>query len=251
VAPYAAILTAAVAGQAPPPSAWHGWLYRSLGEPGNEYHRTGTPPFSLRPAPSWNRVRVVLLDGSLADAMDLKPGSEGPKGLLLTEVEWDLCPYQQFMETGQDWPGEVSLEFLTPVAFRQGPYTMLVPLPGLAFGGLKRLWDRFVAIDLQDPGREELERHVEISWLSLTTRRFDIGLGVYRGAVGQLTYRFGDVAWGNSLRTLAAFAELAGVGMKRAFGMGGVRRIPRRPQKGRADGDGGGARVCEAKPGSP
>lgn len=222
MADYAVVVTLSLAKGEAPPSAWHGWLYRALGERGDPYHRDGTPPFTLQSVEGWSRVRAVLLEGTLAGNLGLSPGSEGPGGSRVKQVEWEIQPYRRILDEKPS-SSDLILDFVTPVAFRQGPLTMFVPLPRLLFGGLKRIWDRFVRLPLAEFDPVACDRDVEMPWLDLTTRRLDIGLGSVKGAVGRVTYRCQRPELTSSLWALAAFSELAGAGVKRAFGMGGVR----------------------------
>lgn len=226
MAEYAATVTLALAGGGAPPAAWHGWLYRALGERGDAYHRAGRPPFALQPLPGWDRVRAVLLDGGLAGTLGIRPGAEGPCGRPIREAAWALRPYQALLAARAAPAAELTLAFVTPVAFKQGPYSLPVPLPRLVFSGLKRVWDQFAGLDLPGFDAAACERHVEITRLELATAPFDTGLGALRGSVGRVTYRSPDPELAGALRVLAAFAELAGAGVKRAFGMGVVRLVP-------------------------
>lgn len=225
---YAVAITVSLAGGEATPAAWHGWVYRTLGRRGDDYHRAGLPPFTLQPIGGWSEVRIVLLDGSLAGALAPSRGTPGPGGRAIGGAAWEIKPYEALSPPAQvarvaRGRKELVLEFVTPVAFKQGPYIMIVPLPRLLFGGLKRVWDQFVSLPLPGFDAAACERHVEIPWLELTTRQVDTGLGPFRGAVGQAAYRWPDSEGTDALPTLAAFAEFAGAGMKRAFGMGVVR----------------------------
>lgn len=226
---HAAILHLAVDGKRLSPSAWHGWLYRALGERGDDYHREGTPPFALQLGTESNHARVTLLDGSLAEslmeALVVEPGRPGPADRTILRTAWEQVSYDRLLAAGYNWAGELSLEFQTPTAFRQGSYTLPVPMPGLVFGGLHRIWQRFAGSPLPGFDPVQCERHVELRMLSLRSRRYSTGLGSAVGVVGWATYRHPDGLDG-TLGVLGAFGELAGVGIKRAFGMGATRVLP-------------------------
>lgn len=221
MAEFAAIATVGVGRGGVAPAAWHGWTYRMLGTGADPYHRAGVPPFALQPAPDWNTAHVVLLDGTLAGTVPLRTGAEGPAGRQVEHVTWQFVPYGDLIRASHVGSRfEIGLEFRTPAAFRQGPLQMLVPLPRLVFGGLQRLWEVFVKLPLGVSSPEAYERDVEMTWVQLTTQEFDTGLGRFRGVTGRVRYRTSNADLAATMLTLARFGELAGVGRKRAYGMG-------------------------------
>jgi CRISPR-associated endoribonuclease Cas6 len=125
-------------------------------------------------------------------------------------------------------PRAVTLEFVSPTAFRSCEMQVPVPLPGLVFGSLVERWNAFSTVAL-DPGlRGFAEAHVAISHYHLGSRPMPGKNGALRiGGVGRVTYTALDddsysVA---ALNILADFALYSGAGVQTAAGMGQCRRL--------------------------
>lgn len=222
---YSVLLTVAVAegAQQLSPAAWHGWLYKALGPMADSYHQNGTPPFSLRPVDGWNVVRFALLDGALAGHLAVRGGLLGPEERMITSAQWELFPYEQLLAPVAD--PRVTLRFITPVAFKQGSKTTPLPLPQLVFPSLSRIWQRFVPCGLSAFTAQDYAEGVQILDVELASRKVSVGFGEFTGCIGRVTYKALSPEIAETMHALAGLAALAGVGIKRALGMGAVERL--------------------------
>jgi len=122
----------------------------------------------------------------------------------------------------------VTLEFISPTAFKSQGMQMPVPLPGLVFGSLVERWNAFAGVALDPDLRRFAEERVAISRYRLESQPVPGKNGALRiGGVGQVTYAALDddryaVA---ALNILADFALYSGVGVQTATGMGQCRRV--------------------------
>ncbi|MEW6578013.1 MAG: CRISPR system precrRNA processing endoribonuclease RAMP protein Cas6 [Chloroflexota bacterium] len=128
----------------------------------------------------------------------------------------------------QEAPRRLTLNFTSPVAFRQREMTMPIPLPDLVFGGLADRWNAFSPVALSSEVRRYGAECVALNSFRLRSRALpgkDGGLQV--GAVGTAGYvavRY-DRFWMGLLALLADFAFYAGVGLLTTTGMGQTRRV--------------------------
>lgn len=125
-------------------------------------------------------------------------------------------------------PRTITLEFISPTAFKSQEMQMPVPLPGLVFGSLTERWNAFSTVALDPDLRRFAEERVAISRYRLESRPAPTKNGALRiGGVGQVTYtaldddRYALAA----LNILAGFALYSGVGVQTATGMGQCRRV--------------------------
>lgn len=125
-------------------------------------------------------------------------------------------------------PRAVTLEFISPTAFKSLEMQLPVPLPGLVFGSLVDRWHAFSPVALDPDLRRFAEERVAISRYRLESRPVPTKGGALRiGGVGQVTYtaldddRYALAA----LNILADFALYSGVGVQTATGMGQCRRV--------------------------
>ncbi len=121
----------------------------------------------------------------------------------------------------------VTLDFVSPTAFKSSGLTVPVPLPGLVFGSLVDRWNAFSPVVLSPEMRRFGEEVMVISRYrlrSLPVAQKSGGLRI--GGVGQVTYRAmtGDRYWLATMQMLADFARFSGVGVQTATGMGQTRR---------------------------
>jgi CRISPR-associated endoribonuclease Cas6 len=129
--------------------------------------------------------------------------------------------------SGRPPPRQVTLEFVSPTAFKSAGLTIPVPLPGLVFGSLVERWNAFSPVTLAPEMRHFGEEVVAISRYRLESRIVEQKNSALRiGGVGQVTYTAtsGDRYWLAVMQMLADFALYSGVGVQTAAGMGQVRR---------------------------
>jgi CRISPR-associated endoribonuclease Cas6 len=125
-------------------------------------------------------------------------------------------------------PRALTLEFVSPTAFKSQEMQMPLPLPGLVFGSLVERWNAFSAVALDPDLRRFANERVAISRYRLESWPMPTKNGALRiGGVGQVTYtaldadRYALAA----LNILADFARYSGVGVQTATGMGQCRRV--------------------------
>lgn len=125
-------------------------------------------------------------------------------------------------------PRAITLEFVSPTAFKSQEMQMPVPLPGLVFGSLVERWNSFSTVALDPDLRRFANERVAISRYRLESWPIPTKGGALRiGGVGQVTYtaldtdRYALAA----LNILADFALFSGVGVQTVTGMGQCRRV--------------------------
>jgi CRISPR-associated endoribonuclease Cas6 len=125
-------------------------------------------------------------------------------------------------------PHAITLEFVSPTAFKSLEMQIPVPLPGLVFGSLVERWNAFSTVALDPDLRRFANERVAISRYGLESKPVPTKNGALRiGGVGQVTYtaldddRYALAA----LNILADFALYSGVGVQTATGMGQCRRV--------------------------
>jgi CRISPR-associated endoribonuclease Cas6 len=132
------------------------------------------------------------------------------------------------LQRGDRLPRTVTLEFVSPTAFKSMEMQMPVPLPGLVFGSLTERWNAFSTVALDPDLRRFANERVAISRYWLESKPVPTKNSALRiGGVGQVTYTALDddryaVA---ALNILADFALYSGVGVQTATGMGQCRRV--------------------------
>ncbi len=125
-------------------------------------------------------------------------------------------------------PRTITLEFVSPTAFKSQDMQLPVPLPGLVFGSLVERWNAFSTVALDPDLRRFANERVAISRYWLESKPVPTKGGALRiGGVGQVTYtaldddRYALAA----LNILADFALYSGVGVQTGTGMGQCRRV--------------------------
>ncbi|MCA9962968.1 MAG: CRISPR system precrRNA processing endoribonuclease RAMP protein Cas6 [Anaerolineales bacterium] len=149
----------------------------------------------------------------------------------VADVQW--IPGPTFTELANLTPSrEMTLEFLSPTAFKQGPGSLPLPLPVNVFRWPERVWHSYAPSVLATAVPRDwldwcadnvfvIDHHIQTAVTAINqTERFTGFVGhvtfqAYRGAPLYLR------AW-QALGTLAAFC---GVGHKTTMGMGAVTRV--------------------------
>ena len=212
------------------------WNYRSP-------LTTGTPCW-------W---RISLLDDRLFSQLSplwlnlnpKQPWHLGPANLRITSVlgtpqstqPWaNFCDYAQLHAQASTRDRQLTLQFFTPTAFRQGKYDALMPTPERVFGSLLRRWNAYSRL----PFPEEIVTYIGEGRYSVRSEKVFDPRGQFQhtgaklspcnqfvGSVGTVTYPLrGKLAEETiqQLNTLADYALYAGVGRKTPMGMGMVKR---------------------------
>jgi CRISPR-associated endoribonuclease Cas6 len=134
--------------------------------------------------------------------------------------------------------GRWTIEFATPVTFRQGGRNQPLPLPELVFGSLLDRWNALAPLALPDETRAFVADALAVSRFELRSSVAPAkGGAIQIGSVGRCTYtaisrdRYGLAC----VEALARFAFYSGVGAGTARGFGQTRLLPARPAGQRAD----------------
>lgn len=122
---------------------------------------------------------------------------------------------------------EITLEFRSPTAFRQGDLVTPLPVPKLVFQGYYERWQRFSPVGLLPDLVERAERGLGLARHNIQTRPFFDGHGMTPGFVGRATFVIKglDDELTHQLNALADYAFYAGTGWKTTHGMGLTRRV--------------------------
>ncbi|NPV86935.1 MAG: CRISPR system precrRNA processing endoribonuclease RAMP protein Cas6 [Anaerolineae bacterium] len=132
----------------------------------------------------------------------------------------------QYLTRSEGLPRSLTLQFASPLCFKNNGVFMPLPLPGLVFGSLLDKWNAAAPIAFPEETRRFAQECLTVGSFHLNSRRADLKANAARwGAVGQARYhavRY-DRYWLGILHTLAAFALFCGAGVSAAMGMGQCR----------------------------
>jgi CRISPR-associated endoribonuclease Cas6 len=135
-------------------------------------------------------------------------------------------------EAAREMIGRWTLEFITPVTFRQLKRNQPLPLPELVFGSLLDRWNALAPLPLSDEVRQFIHQALVVSRFELRSAVTPTKGGALQiGAVGRCTYtatsrdRYGLAC----VEALARFSFYSGVGAGTARGFGQARLLPARP----------------------
>ncbi|MBX0329720.1 CRISPR system precrRNA processing endoribonuclease RAMP protein Cas6 [Oscillochloris sp. ZM17-4] len=211
----------------------------------------------VRPERS-QRLRVTLLTAETEDLADAWLAAP-PEELRFGGVDWAVERItararadswaggesytrlmEQALQRAERGPGRWTLEFSSPVSFRQRGLCQPLPTPELVFGSLLDRWNACAPLPL--PG--EVRRYAAES---LVASKFDLRTGIevskngvpQVGVLGRCTYiaREHDPLLAGCIEALAQFAFYSGIGAGTARGLGQARAIAsgdRAPAPGRA-----------------
>ncbi len=122
--------------------------------------------------------------------------------------------------------GRWTLEFCTPVTFRQGGRNMPLPLPELVFGSLFERWNALAPVPLPTEIRQFIADALAVNRFDIRSASVPTKGGAFQiGAVGRCSYtatshdRYGLAC----VEALARFAFYSGVGAGTARGFGQAR----------------------------
>ena len=218
--------------------------------PSNTLRWQHTQPIAAG-TPCWWRISL-LDDGLFTQLSQLwlnlspeRPWHLGPADLQISSVlgtpqstqPWaSFADYAQIYEQASEGDRKLTLQFFTPVAFRQGKHDAFMPTPERVFGSLLRRWNHYS----DRPFEKEIIGTIGESAHNIRTEvvadprsQFrHTGAKVahcnqFRGCVGSVTFQVlgGDSLVTKQLNALADYALYAGVGRKTPMGMGMVRRV--------------------------
>jgi CRISPR-associated endoribonuclease Cas6 len=131
-------------------------------------------------------------------------------------------------DTARGGAGRWTLEFVTPVTFRQGGRNQPLPLPELVFGSLLDRWNALAPLPLPDETRQFVAEALAVSRFDLRSAVVPAkGGAIQIGAIGRCVYaatsrdRYGLAC----VEALARFAFYSGVGAGTARGFGQARLL--------------------------
>lgn len=134
----------------------------------------------------------------------------------------------QYLTRSQGLPRSLTLQFASPLCFKNNGIFMPLPLPGLVFGSLLDKWNAAAPVAFPEETRRFAQECLMLGGFRLSSRRAELKANAARwGAVGQARYntvRY-DRYWLGILHTLAAFALFCGAGISTAMGMGQCRTL--------------------------
>jgi len=140
--------------------------------------------------------------------------------------------YGQLVEEGLrragDGPGRWTLEFSSPVSFRQRGMCQPLPLPELVFGSLLDRWNALAPVPLPGEVRRYAAECLIASRFDLRTEAVLSKGGVPQvGSVGRCSYIAleNDAVMGGCIEALTRFAFYSGIGAGTARGLGQARAI--------------------------
>ena len=224
----------------------HGMLFKALKEADpaetDWLHELPSPkPFSLAPLYTPLGMLIGLRLGVVAErAADLfgrawqwhvdneNPLQLGPSHFIVTDVQHDPGP--RWLDLAQTPPRrDLSLRFLSPTAFRQGPGHSPLPVPYNVFHWPWRVWETYgPGAALTDDWLDWCAQDVfvvahKIETVNVAVTRDD----TFAGFVGEVTFEAwrGDPGQLGLLQALGRLAPYCGIGHKTTMGMGAVELI--------------------------
>lgn len=150
-----------------------------------------------------------------------------------SEHEWaGSASYEQLVmpalgSTGSG-PQRWTIEFASPVTFRQRGLNQPLPLPDLVFGSLLDRWNALAPLVFPEDVRRFAAEHLAISRFNLRSAVEPTKGGALQiGAIGRCTYTVTsrDRYWLTCIDTLARFAFFSGVGAGTTRGFGQARLL--------------------------
>jgi CRISPR-associated endoribonuclease Cas6 len=125
-------------------------------------------------------------------------------------------------------PAHWTLEFDSPVTFRQHGINQPFPLPWLVFGSLLVKWNAFAPLALPEDIRRFASECIAVSRYNMRSQAEPTRQGALQtGSVGRCTYTATnrDRYWLACIETLAQFAFFSGIGATTTRGMGRARLV--------------------------
>ncbi len=177
-------------------------------------------------------VNSSILNGILANRSGGIRLGETP--MEIVEVNFESSTYFS-LATSKVNTREFEFKFLSPTKFeiRSETFPMLFPLPMYLFGSLGSLWNEFAPPELtidMDTLMNDVRTSVCVTQHALRTVSIKIkGHIPHIGFVGRARFKVAREAPRrviDEIALLSAFARYAGVGAKRAFGLGAVDTRP-------------------------
>jgi len=178
-------------------------------------------------------VFAHFMDGALKAAGEpvrLEPAIFHIDRVIVQHEESLLCHHQSYVELlAQSRPSEkVSMQFLSPTAFRSGGKRNVVfPEPSLVFGSYLNRWQCFSPVELAEVTARLLDQII-VTRYKLKTHILHFNSYQETGFEGECTFELPSSCDEESLKkinTLADFAFYCGTGAKTTMGMGQTRRL--------------------------
>jgi len=168
-------------------------------------------------------AELSLLDATLqVDGATLSPEEHPWAG----ETTYEALAAQRLLP-GDAPERHVTLQFVSPTAFRSSGRVVPLPLPDLVFGSLVGKWNTFANVALSDEMRRYAEECMGVSRYRLQTQALrSRGGSMQIGFTGQCRFQAfnSDRYWLGVRHLLADYAFYAGIGYQTTMGLGQVRR---------------------------
>lgn len=132
-----------------------------------------------------------------------------------------------------DCSGYISIDFITPIAFKSEGKYIFYPDIRLIYRSLMKKYDAFADSTkvFDDKTLEQLVNYTEITYYSLRSTTFAVK-GSINSFIGTVTFKIhGAQIMKNLVHLLFQYGEFSGIGIKCALGMGAIRIKQRRDRK--------------------
>lgn len=151
--------------------------------------------------------------------------------LTFSEPTIEKLGYEQLLQenaVSSSGPDTITLETITPAAFKSSGNYIILPTVRLIFQNLSKRFDGFFGITDNDyeSFAEEAEKNISVTDYTLSGADFALE-GVHIPAfTGKITFRIkGTGEFRSYIRMLCRFGEFSGLGIKTAIGMGQIKSI--------------------------
>lgn len=150
--------------------------------------------------------------------------------LAVTPADSPLCGHHHYQNLLDSAPlhSKISLQFLSPTAFRSGgKRNVLFPEPTLVFGSYLSKWQQFSPHKIDESIAKSFSKIITARY-KLATRILHFASYQETGFEGNCTFELSDDLPEDTVKTLNALADFAfycGTGAKTTMGMGQTRRL--------------------------
>ncbi len=143
----------------------------------------------------------------------------------------EAIPFANFVDLVDIQPShDLSLNFVSPTAFKQGDDFLRFPLPGNVFRRPLQVWQAFApkSIPQADKWHDWCTKRVYVTDHQIQTASISMRPNLtYTGFVGQVQFKAkrGSKEYLRVFQALGTLAQFCGVGSKTTMGMGAVQRL--------------------------
>ena len=213
-------------------------------------HRTGAHPYSQYVLTEGNDIRwTVNALSEEAERMIIRPLKEHllkdiylehrEETLSVTDIQEESISYDELVQKYYFGTGSkfLTIQFLTPTAFKQAGKYCIFPTGRLIFQSLMMRYDAGSESTriFSDELLEEFEQYTEITDYRLQSVRYSMEGVRIPSFIGRCTFRFhGPQQFANTAHMLAQFGKYSGIGIKTGMGMGAMTVIDDRDRSSKS-----------------